>query len=377
MLSKVEQQGRIFRPRIESCPLAMILFALVLWPISLGGCDDSNEDTADLIDLSAVEDKEEEIGDIAPGDVDFEQEIDSADSDILPDSVPEIDGLDSAEDEVEEVEIILPSCPSEIPNTGELDGFGITRKGFGCYGACGPACETECEAPIEFVYSVQGTEQCARCTYTVLSCKSHEFCRWHDDCYRQCSRRWEALHEEDPPSAPNNACYRNCDLPVAETSYACGIDWAQLFEAEEPDIGPECWDGSFVVFSKLVEEELVDGICEGSSDNATRPFAGQAFTWDSSIDPPTELTQDESCGMDEHCPDRNQYCELDIAEPVGLNGPGRCWDLEPSPMIDVRPLEAVGTREASQISPIGALCLFGFDCWSGWCVDGVCSQEPG
>jgi hypothetical protein len=336
------------------------LAALLLLVSSLASCDDEQkQDVFDSSEQSELSELPDELDESTP-----EQTEELEQSEELDET-----------DEQEQPPVLVPQCPENIPDTGDLEGLHITRESFGCYGACGPACESECDEGREFVYEVQGDGQCSLCTYVVSACKSHDFCRWHDDCYRQCDHRWAALHEEEPENAPNNPCYRNCDLPVLTATVGCGADWAQL-DAGEPQIDPECWDGSFVVYSKLLSSDVVAGACTASTESSPRPFFGQVDLWDDESVPPEAMPQGYSCSNDEDCPDRNQYCELDTTEPGGINGPGRCYDIEPSPGVDLSPLETAGLRSGTDWLPDGEPCVFGFDCQGGHCVDGNCAQTP-
>ena len=267
--------------------------------------------------------------------------------------------------------VVSASCPANLPGTGDTPGTLLTREGFACFGGCGPSCKAEClESTITI--AVPEREGCTRCTYRVTTCKSHELCRWHDDCYRQCDLRWALVHPEAPLRPPTNPCYLNCDNPVVQASTRCGADWSQLFTAS-PSVRDTCWDGSIVVLSTWAGAEASSS-CE-TLDERTRPWAPNVGKWASDATTPLGLPRGYSCTHDTDCPDPNQRCDDDEGDYPGLNGWGRCVDLPVAPQRDVTPLPAAGTRLGPLGSTEGTPCWFGYDCASGRCQNHQCRAK--
>jgi hypothetical protein len=261
-------------------------------------------------------------------------------------------------------------CPAQLRDTGEPTGAAIDRDGFGCYGACGPSCKAECLDDTVTV-SLPAGDGCATCTYQLKACKSHALCRWHDDCYRQCDLRWDALHAEAPASPPSNPCYLNCDRPVLDASALCGEDWAQLLTST-PSVRDACWDGSFVLFSTLTHEVQSTGACSVASDLRARPWAPDVGAWNDYANPPTTLPHGYSCSADTDCPDRNQVCDPDAGDYPGVNGWGRCVDAAPDADVTRLPPTALFTVDGGADG--GAPCDLGYQCHSGRCLGGACAD---
>lgn len=260
-------------------------------------------------------------------------------------------------------------CPARLPATGDPLGTAIERDAFGCYGACGPSCKAEC---VDSVVSVRWPHDgaCVRCDYRVKECKSHAFCRWHDDCYRQCDLRWEVEHTESPASPPSNPCYRTCDNPVLKAAPSCAVDWTQI-GVGGPSVRDACWDGSWVTFSELEgssPEPLA--ACTDESPAHTAPWDTSHAAWSSDESLPATLPRGYSCTIDTDCPDRNETCDPDAGDYPGVNGWGRCTDSHLG--VDVTPLvpEGLVIPDAGAVS--GAPCAFDDMCASGHCSHGVC-----
>ncbi len=264
----------------------------------------------------------------------------------------------------------VTECPTRLPRTGDHDGAAITREGFGCFGGCGPSCKAECLESAVTVNFASSSGECVRCTYRVTACKSHEFCRWHDDCYRQCDLRWAAVHAEAPASPPSNPCYLTCDNVVVHASALCGADWSQL-ATNDPVVHDSCWDGSMTVFTQLVQAERDRATC-ANDDRTPRPWAPNFGAWASSETAPATLPLGYSCTNDTDCPDRNQRCDPHAGDYPGVNGWGRCVAAA-APAVDVTPLEATGTQLAHGAAPDGNPCWFGYDCASGHCRQLQCA----
>ncbi len=265
-----------------------------------------------------------------------------------------------------------PECPANVLGTGDVAGATLTREGFGCYGGCGPSCKAECLEDT-LTTTLTGTHGCTRCIYRVTTCKSHELCRWHDDCYRQCDLRWAEGHAAAPASPPSNPCYLTCDNPVVQASAVCGADWSQLLASSSPSVRDACWDGSFVVLTTLTARSNSGGTAACTVfDDRARPWAPKTGRWSHAASVPSELPRGYSCGGDTDCPDRNQRCDPKAGDYPGINGWGRCVDLSPFPGIDVRPWPAPGTRLVAPGLDGGAQCLLGYDCASSRCDDQRC-----
>lgn len=262
-----------------------------------------------------------------------------------------------------------PQCPANAPGTGDIAGASITREGFGCFGGCGPSCKAEC-LDDTLTISLAAALGCTQCTYKVTTCKSHEFCRWHDDCYRQCDLRWAASHAEAPKTPPSNPCYLNCDNPVVHASTLCGADWSQLFSSSG-SVRDACWDGSLVVLTTLTSSQHSSSTC-GADDVRARPWAPDTGAWGDAAPVPKTLPHGYSCTDDTDCPDRNQRCDPKAGDYPGVNGWGRCIDVTPSRGLDVTPLPAAGTRVVGQSADGGVPCDFGYDCRSGHCEHSRC-----
>ena len=268
------------------------------------------------------------------------------------------------------------ACPAQPPGTGEPTGKEIERDLFGCYGACGPSCKAACVDDAVTITrtlapAADGTPRCQTCSYKLTSCKSHEMCRWHDDCYRQCDLRWEAEHTEPAASPPWNPCYLTCDNPVAKASLLCGADWTQIGKST-PSIADACWDGSFVAFTTLTAQHVDATACAPTRDARPRPWSPNAGAWSGTAKPGATLPKEYSCSRDTDCPDRNQRCDPRAGSIWGINGPGLCVDRVPSPGVDVTPLRPPGTFTNDDGAPEGAPCSLGFACRSGVCEAGVC-----
>lgn len=260
-------------------------------------------------------------------------------------------------------------CPLRLPATGDPLGVDIERDAFGCYGACGPSCKAEC---VDSVVAVRWAHDgaCVRCEYRVKECKSHAFCRWHDDCYRQCDLRWEAEHTASPASPPSNPCYRTCDNPVLKAAPSCAVDWTQI-GVGGPSVRDACWDGSWVTFSELEgssPEPLA--ACDDGSPAHAAPWDASHAAWSSDASPTPTLPRGYSCTLDTDCPDRNETCDPDAGDYPGVNGWGRCTDSHLG--VDVTPLvpEGLVIPDAGALS--GAPCAFDDMCASGHCAHGVC-----
>ncbi len=276
---------------------------------------------------------------------------------VVPDAGPPFDAG---------IIVTRPECPANLPGTGDVAGASITREGFGCFGGCGPSCKAECLTQT-VTLALSAGSGCTSCTYDVTVCKSHELCRWHDDCYRQCDLRWAVDHAEEPASPPSNPCYLNCDNPVVKASTLCGADWSQLL-ASSPSVKDTCWDGSIVAFTTLAGSRFLETPEQCViTDERTRPWAPNTGAWSGSATTPTTLPHGYSCTNNSDCPDRNQYCNPDEGDYPGVNGWGRCLDTMPSPMLNVTPMSALGTRLVGPGAAIGAACSFGYDCASGRC----------
>ena len=264
-----------------------------------------------------------------------------------------------------------PGCPLTLPGTGDLTGAALTREGFGCYGGCGPSCKAEC-LERSVTISLPMATGCTQCSYKVTSCKSHELCRWHDDCYRQCDLRWAKSRAEAPPSPPSNPCYLSCDTVVVHESPFCGADWSQLTAGPAPSVRDVCWDGSIVVFTTLISSQRVQTQCRTDEELSSRPWAPQAGGWSGAERGPATLPQGYSCGDDVDCPDQNQRCDPSVGDYPGLNGWGRCVGQMPASAIDVAALKAEGTRLLGSTKGPDAGCWFGYECASGRCQSQRC-----
>lgn len=260
-----------------------------------------------------------------------------------------------------------PQCPATLSTTGSLAGESLTREGFGCYGACGPSCKAECLHDTLTV-ALAAKAGCTRCTYRVTTCKSHEWCRWHDDCYRQCDLRWATQHSAAPSRPPSNPCYLACDLPIVRASTLCSADWSQVM-ASTPSVRDPCWDNSLVVFTTLTHVEPTTECL--TADDRARPWATTG-SWSPEVSPPSGLPHEGSCAADSDCPDRNQTCDLEAGNYPGMNGWGRCRDAVPPSTGAVAPLPTPGLRLLTDAAPDGARCLLGYDCASGRCEAFTC-----
>lgn len=271
------------------------------------------------------------------------------------------------------------ACPAQLPHTGEPTGKPLDREGFGCFGACGPSCNAECTAEDVTVTrtlapAADGTPRCQTCTYKLTSCKSHAFCRWHDDCYRQCDLRWDAQSAAAPPTSPWNPCYLTCDNVVAHSSLVCGADWSQL-GADVPSVSDACWDGSLSAFSSLTAQHVSATQCGPTRDARPRPFASSHAAWASTATPPGAPPEGYSCTFDTDCPDRNQRCDIFAGSIWSVNGPGLCVERHPSPGIDVTPMLPPGTWKQGEALAAGEACAVGWECRSGVCESGACKAR--
>lgn len=269
-------------------------------------------------------------------------------------------------------------CPAQLPHTGEPTGAAIDREQFGCYGACGASCNAPCvEDDVTVTHDLapaaDGTPRCQTCTYHLKTCKSHSFCRWHDDCYRQCDLRWDAQSASAPANPPWNPCYLSCDNVVAHSSLLCGADWSQVLAGSNPSIADVCWDGSIVAFSNLTAQNTATAACGETRDARPRPWAPDEGLWSSAATPPPTLPEGYSCSKDTDCPDRNQRCDIRAGTIWGINGPGLCVNTTPSPAVDVAPLAPPGLWQKNAELAVGSACTLGYECKSGACVNGLCA----
>lgn len=278
---------------------------------------------------------------------------------------------------VEPLNAVAEDCPAQLPNTTEPTGAAIDREQFGCFGACGPSCKAACvEDDVTITRTLSpaadGTPRCQTCTYHLKSCKSHEFCRWHDDCYRQCDLRWDAASASAPANVPWNPCYRSCDNPVAHADLLCAANWSQV-GADTPSVSDACWDGSFVAYSNLTAQHVDTTMCAATKDSRPRPFASDQALYAGTATPPATLPEGYSCTFSTDCPDRNQRCDIFAGSIWGINGPGLCVDIVPSPKVDVKQLLPAGTWTKGQVLAAGTACSLGYQCKSGTCANGTCA----
>ena len=77
--------------------------------------------------------------------------------------------------------------------------------GFACFGGCGPSCD--CTGRIDWETTTK--ENGMICTWNLISCNTHSFCRWHDDCYRKCDFQFPG--QVGDGSVGRSFCYRSCD----------------------------------------------------------------------------------------------------------------------------------------------------------------------
>jgi hypothetical protein len=264
-----------------------------------------------------------------------------------------------------------PDCPKELPDTSSEKGADLTREGLGCYGSCGPECKAECLEDTLVVSLPAPGLGCQECTYRIRACKSHAYCRWHDDCYRQCDLRWAAAHAEPPPGIPNNPCYLSCDEPIATTNPLCGLDWTQAFTSK-PSVRDSCWDGSLVVVSALTSARKSPAACAAGPDTRPRPFAPNTGSWSSTDVPLPSPTRDFSCTHDTDCADRNQRCDPTAGSFPATNGWGRCVDAADAGAVNVTPIPVKGLELKGAGRPAGAACWLGYQCGSGLCAAQRC-----
>lgn len=268
------------------------------------------------------------------------------------------------------------SCPLQAPGTSEPTGDAIDSTGFGCFGACGPSCMAECDNRLlhtaRDVVDPAGNPRCVRCSYQLLECRSHAYCRWHDDCYRQCDLRWSSTREGDPPGIPFNACYRACDGPALHGGRTCAVDWAQVTDPSV-QLRDDCWDGSSVAFTRLVDAPAVtDGPCPGDGDHPGAPWDPSTAAWHRPDAPPATLPHHSSCEEDTDCPDRNQRCDTGSAHLPGTGGRGKCVDARSS--VDVSPLVPPGLLGPGLLREDGAACALDHQCAGGVCRRGWCAR---
>ena len=269
------------------------------------------------------------------------------------------------------------SCPPRLPHSDDPLGTAIERDAFGCFGACGPSCKAECLDSFFSTWTDLGASdggvQCARCDYVVKECKSHAFCRWHDDCYRQCDLRWDAVQAAAPATPPDNPCYRNCDNPVVSAVPLCAVDWTQI-GVDGPYVRDACWDGTWVVFSTLAAGPAVEaGACAQDHSSHAVPWDSTTAAWDSTDTPPATLPEGYSCTVDTDCPDRNQDCAPDAGDYDGVNGWGRCENIVPFPDVEVAPLIPEGLQIPDAGLQEGAPCGLDYQCAEGHCAHGSCA----
>jgi hypothetical protein len=270
----------------------------------------------------------------------------------------------------------LFSCPLQLRFTSEPTGQGIDPTGFGCFGGCGPSCMAECQessiSRSRDVVTDTGVTACVTCRYQLLECKSHAFCRWHDDCYLQCDLRWADQRGGAPPDIPLNGCYRSCDVPALQDARGCAVDWAQV---ADPSVTMDdaCWDGSYVPFTRLTVGPVVtEGSCPPADEGHARPWDPLVAGWDDARRPPGTLPRGASCTEDTDCPDRNQHCDRGRPDLPRLNGPGTCVDTFPSPRVNVAPLVPPGLVVPDRKKGAGEGCALDDQCQSGRCLRGVC-----
>ena len=128
---------------------------------------------------------------------------------IRPNRVNQASSIPKAES----LSVLIPQDPKQpnLPNTRPV--FIVDpvepdvgeSPGFGCYGGCGASCACAglTESNVSNIEIVNGQKM--ECSYQVIECYTHAFCRWHDACYYACDF-----------SYPNNgalraSCYRSCD----------------------------------------------------------------------------------------------------------------------------------------------------------------------
>lgn len=267
-------------------------------------------------------------------------------------------------------------CAATLPGSSEPTGAALDPWLFGCFGACGPSCRAECvsqrverhqRATLE-----DGGVACVQCAYTLLTCKSHAACRWHDDCYRQCDARFAEEESGEPAYIPLNRCYSACDGPARDTGGLCSADWTQIGDST-PALSDRCWDGSVILFTRLDAPAAVQpGECPTEppalpalsfSDGTARAQQGQVVTL------PEGPTRGSSCLLDADCPDRNQVCTL-RAFPPGAVCADRPRGAERN--VDVTPLVPPGLHTPDNPRQTGLACVVDGQCASRRCAGGVC-----
>jgi hypothetical protein len=103
----------------------------------------------------------------------------------------------------------VPLPPGTLPMYVEdpvLPDDGETPVGFGCFGACGASCECVGRQDGEATTTLDDGRVC---TWQTTSCSTHEFCRWHDGCYRACDYQYPGTVNDT--SWSRTWCYRTCD----------------------------------------------------------------------------------------------------------------------------------------------------------------------
>ncbi|MGQ0507377.1 MAG: hypothetical protein ACT4TC_18885 [Myxococcaceae bacterium] len=207
---------------------------------------------------------------------------------------------------------LTPQCPAQLPGTDEGTGA-PGDPDFGCFGACGPSCNAVCtESTVELRLAgtdASGASTCTVCGYRVKTCKSHAFCRWHDDCYRQCDIAWRTNKPGEPvPSTGYNLCYFGCD---AKLITRCSPDWTNLSVVGSPGtLSPECWDGSVVRFSAALSTETSPGTCAESTSTRSCSWPADDAKWPVDAPPaPNALPQATPCWSTANCPDPNSTCD--------------------------------------------------------------------
>jgi len=92
---------------------------------------------------------------------------------------------------------VLPSDPKE-------------PVGFACYEGCGRSCDCVDKKESSTTTCHEGQ----KCTWKIVRCRTHSFCRWHDGCYRSCDFNFPGV--VDDGSLKRATCYRACDFACVD-----------------------------------------------------------------------------------------------------------------------------------------------------------------
>ncbi len=139
---------------------------------------------------------------------------------------------------VVEGELMCTMPPGEPMNPG-------LASGALCRGACGPDCPTTCSPAPPVMACEEDVDLCehVECSYTGVTCGTHEGCRVHDDCYDACAAAGAGM-----------LCWRECDLECIREYGPLCYNWMN---------GHGPYDSTVTYYGPPTTSAPMTGLCSG------------------------------------------------------------------------------------------------------------------